>query len=212
MQVDISKEVAKILLEKFAVKVSVNNLFTWTSGIKSPIYCDNRLLISYPEEREKIIEGFKLKIKENDLKFDVIGGTSTAGIPWASFLAQSLNLPMIYIRSKPKSHGAGNQIEGTMKKYSKVLIVEDLLSTGGSAVSSIKACQKEFDAEVIAVLGIFSYGFSVLENSFKNINIPFFTLSNYKSILEELNISLEEKIILKDFSKNPKIWAKNNNL
>lgn len=212
MQQKISQEIAKILLEKNAVKISLSSPFEWTSGIKSPIYCDNRLLISYPKARERVIEGFKSKIKEYNLEFDTIAGTSTAGIPWAAFLAQSLNLPMLYIRSKPKSHGAGNQIEGTMKKRSRVLIVEDLLSTGGSAVSSVKACQREFDADVVAVLGIFSYGFDILDKSFADIKIPFFTLSNYKSVLDELNISLEEKNVLKNFTNNPKEWSALHNI
>ena len=130
----LAKEIAQILLEKQAVKISTDPPFTWTSGMKSPIYCDNRLLISYPEERKKILEGFKNLIAENNLEFDVIGGTATAAIPWAAFLAFDLDKPMVYIRPKPKGHGAGRRVEGTMEKGSRVLIVEDLISTGGSSI------------------------------------------------------------------------------
>ncbi len=127
------KEIAKILLEKNAVKISTDPPFVWTSGLKSPIYCDNRLLVSYIDSRKKIITGFKKLIEDQNLEFDVIAGTATAAITWAAFLAAELDKPMVYVRPKPKGHGTGKQVEGTMSDGSRVLIVEDLFSTGGSS-------------------------------------------------------------------------------
>ena len=203
------KLIAKILLEKQAVKISANPPFTWTSGMKSPIYCDNRLLISYPDARKKILEGYENLITENNLTFDVIGGTATAAIPWAAFLAQKLDKPMVYIRPKPKGHGAGKQVEGTMEKKSRVLIIEDLFSTGGSAVRSAEACQREFDAEIAGALAIFSYGFSKTEENFDNAQIPFFSMSDFETLVEELDISDDEKKMITSFSKNPPEWWNN---
>jgi orotate phosphoribosyltransferase len=203
------KEIAKILLEKNAVKISTAPPFVWTSGLKSPIYCDNRLLISHLNARAKIIEGFKKLIKDNKLEFDVISGTATGAIAWAAFLAAELNKPMVYVRSKPKTHGAGKQVEGTMKKGSRVLIVEDLFSTEGSSIKSAQTCEREFGAKIVAAVAIFTYGFESTKENFHDAKIPFFTLSNFHSLVDILKISALEKSEILKFAKNPNTWQSN---
>jgi len=203
------KEIARILLEKKAVKISTDPPFVWTSGLKSPIYCDNRLLISDLDARKKVIAGFKKLIKDNNLEFDVISGTATAAIAWAAFLAVELDKPMVYVRPKPKDYGAGKQVEGTMEKGSRVLIVEDLFSTGGSSIKSAQACEREFDAKIVAAIAIFSYGFKLTEENFAEANIPAYTLSNFKVLVDVLEISDAEKAEILKFSDNPKVWKGN---
>jgi len=199
-------EFARLLLEKNAVKISTNPPFEWTSGIKSPIYCDNRLLISFPDARKKIISGFLKLIAENNLKFDTIAGTATAAIPWAAFLAVELDCPMVYVRPKPKSHGAGKQVEGTMPRNSRVLIVEDLFSTGGSSIRSATACKREFDAEIVATIAIFSYEFASATENFNSAGIKNFTLSGFSALVDELEISDDEKRTILEFSSDPEGW------
>lgn len=204
------QEIASILLNIKAVTLSTNPPYTWTSGIKAPIYCDNRLLISYPEERAKIIAGFEKLIEENNLEFDVIGGTATAAIPWASFLAMKLNKPLVYIRPKPKDYGAGKQVEGTMPKGARVLIVEDLISTGGSSIRSGEACEREFDAKVVAVIAIFNYEMEKSKQEFSTKNIPLFTLSNFSTLIqvatEQNYLKPEDKENVLQWSKDPEHW------
>src|SRR5699024_3675138 len=141
-------ELARDLLAIKAVQIKTDHYFTWTSGIQSPIYCDNRLTMSHPSVRKKITEAFIQKIEKMREKPDVIAGCATAGIPHAAWLADRLNLPMIYVRSKPKGHGKGNQIEGEIQKGQKVLVIEDLISTGGSSIDAGKILQ-QMDTEVI---------------------------------------------------------------
>ena len=148
-------ELTRELLEIKAVQINANDYFTWTSGIKSPIYCDNRLTMSYPAVRKKIVTAFAEKIAAMEEKPDIIAGCATAGIPHAAWLAEKLDLPMVYVRSKPKGHGKGNQIEGKISRGQKVLVIEDLISTGGSSIESAKALQAE-GADVLAVFAIFT--------------------------------------------------------
>lgn len=205
-------EIAEILLNKKAVQISTNPPFTWTSGLRSPLYCDNRLLISFPEEREKIINAFIEIITENKIEFDVIGGTATAAIPWASFLAMKLRKPLVYIRPKPKEYGAGKQVEGTMERGSRVLIVEDLISTGGSSLRSAEACYKEYNATCVGVLAIFSYELEKAKQEFTSKKIPLFTLSNIASLLlvaeEKKYITPEQKNDIVQWKQNPETWLK----
>jgi len=175
----------KDLLEIKAVQINPKDYYTWTSGIKSPIYCDNRLTMSYPSVRKKIAEAFAKKIMDLSIKPDVIAGCATAGIPHAAWLADELQLPMIYVRSKPKGHGKGNQIEGKLEGHERVLLIEDLISTGGSSIQAAQAVQRA-GAEVISVFAIFSYGLEKAEQNFAKINLPYQTLTNFDELIELL--------------------------
>ncbi|MBT4936864.1 orotate phosphoribosyltransferase [Candidatus Peregrinibacteria bacterium] len=196
--------VAKILLEKQAVQINPSDPFTWTSGIKSPIYCDNRLLISYPDAVSTVVLAFKEMVE--DMDFDVVAGTATAGIPWAAFLAYELDKPMVYIRKKPKEHGTKSQIEGVMKKGQKVLLVEDLVSTGKSSLAAVDAIRKEGGITNM-VAAIFSYGFPIASDAFKNNNCRLETITNFPILLEHLeSITDDQKADVLEFSKDPQNW------
>jgi len=196
--------VASILLEKEAVKIQPTNPFTWTSGIKSPIYCDNRLLISYPDAFNTIVLAFKEMIVKK--KFDVVAGTATAGIPWAAFLAYELDLPMIYIRKEAKAHGTKSQIEGVMEKGAKVLIVEDLVSTGKSSIAAVQAVRKE-GGVVSDVVSIFQYGFPEAKSAFIKADCKLTSITDFPALLEEMeDVSADEKKHVLAFSKDPKKW------
>lgn len=207
-----AESIAKILLDAKAVKVSVNPPFTWNTGLLAPIYCDNRLLISYPKERSLVIEGFKQLIEKNNLEFDVLAGTATAGIPWASFLAQELDKPMVYVRAQPKDYGKAKQVEGFMQKSSRVLIVEDLISTGRSSLTSAKACQREYGASVVVVIAIFDYQMELAKQSFADANINLLALSNFSVLVkvaaERNYLTEEEKNNALSWGSNPEAWHK----
>ncbi|MDQ0112901.1 orotate phosphoribosyltransferase [Paenibacillus harenae] len=180
---ELPQTIAKSLLAIEAVALRPNDPFTWTSGIKSPIYCDNRLTMSYPEIRDLIAEGFATIIRELYPDAEVIAGTSTAGIPHAAWVAQKLNLPMAYIRDKAKGHGKQNQIEGRIVPGQKVVVIEDLISTGGSSLKAALAV-REAGAEVQSVLAIFTYQFESAVQAFQAENVPLKTLSNYSALIE----------------------------
>ncbi|MDQ0059433.1 orotate phosphoribosyltransferase [Paenibacillus harenae] len=180
---ELPQTIAKSLLAIEAVALRPNDPFTWTSGIKSPIYCDNRLTMSYPEIRDLIAEGFATIIRELYPDAEVIAGTSTAGIPHAAWVAQKLNLPMAYIRDKAKGHGKQNQIEGRIVPGQKVIVIEDLISTGGSSLKAALAV-REAGAEVQSVLAIFTYQFESAVQAFQAENVPLKTLSNYSALIE----------------------------
>lgn|SRR5690625_1554238 len=183
-------EIARDLLKIKAVQIKTDSYFTWTSGIKSPIYCDNRLTMSYPEIRKKIIQAFKEKIKESKTKPDVIAGCATAGIPHAAWLAEALNLPMVYVRSSPKGHGKENQIEGKIKPGDNVIVIEDLISTGGSAIDAANVL-KESGANVLSVLAIFTYGLNKAKANFTNANIAFETITSFDYLIDALLVDGE---------------------
>ena len=183
------KEVAKILLKQKAVLLRPEKPFTWASGIKSPIYTDNRKLISTVAEREKIVDELISLIKIE--KFDVIAGTATAGIPWAAFVAQKLKKPMIYVRSKPKEHGTGSSIEGGLKRGQRVVVVEDLISTGGSSLAVIDEVRKAGGIVTLCV-GIFSYGFKSATMGFDKAKVRLVTLTDFTGLIQE---ALKEKYI-----------------
>jgi orotate phosphoribosyltransferase len=198
--------IAQLLLEKQAVKIQPNEPFTWTSGIKSPIYCDNRLLISYPDAINTVTLAFKELL--NSSSFDVIAGTATAGIPWAAFLAYELDKPMIYVRSKPKEHGTKSQIEGVVPVGKKVLIVEDLVSTGKSSIAAVKAVRDE-GGKVDQVVSIFQYGFPVAGKAFAEANCKLDSLTNFPVLLEELeDLNETDKAEILSFSQDPQNWRK----
>jgi orotate phosphoribosyltransferase len=201
-------EIENILLDCKAVLLRPRDPLTYTSGLKGPIYCDNRLLISYPEQREKIVETFLNVISQLD--FDVIGGTATAGIPWAAFLAQKLRKPMIYIRGKAKGHGKGNQIEGTFTSGQRVLIVEDLITTAGSVVNAIETVRLK-GGIVEDVVALFTHelasGLECIDNAKCNLHVlgRFSTLITLA--LEKGIISEDEKKIMEEWNKDPKGWT-----
>ncbi|AMV61956.1 Orotate phosphoribosyltransferase [Pediococcus damnosus] len=196
----IAQEVAQSLLKIKAVSFRPNDPFTWASGMKSPIYCDNRLTISYPEVRKLICDGLVQLIQKNYPDAEVIAGTATAGIPHAAWVAEKLNLPLIYVRSKPKDHGQGKQVEGVLKPNQKVVVIDDLISTGQSVLGAVKAVQKA-DAEVVGVAGIFSYQLASATQNFAEAKINFETVTNYSILIEEAKkqnyVTDEELVVLK---------------
>ncbi len=211
---DIGKEIAKRLLQINAITVrsasQLDKLFTWASGIKSPIYCDNRLTMSYPEIREMIAEGFVDMIRKYYSQVEVIVGTATAGIPHAAWTAQKMNLPMAYVRSSAKDHGKKNQIEGIVRKAQKAVVIEDLISTGGSSIKTVKAL-REVGVEVLGVAGIFTYGFRKADEVFDNEGVSCHTLTNYDTLLSVAvdmgYLKEEEKSVLRKWSQDPYMFT-----
>lgn len=202
----LTREIAEALLRIEAVSLRPHQPFTWASGIRSPIYCDNRLTMSYPDIRNKIADGFVDLIKANYPDAEVIAGTATAGIPHAAWVAQKLNLPMIYIRDKVKGHGKENLIEGSLKKGQKVIVIEDLISTGGSSLKAAMAVGNA-GGEVSAVLAIFTYQLDKAQAAFEGENIPLHTLTNYSSLLDVAvslgKIQQEDIALLQSWRENP---------
>lgn len=172
-----AETVAQILLKEKAVFLRPEEPFTWTSGIKSPVYCDNRLLISTVESREVIIKAFADKARS--IGVDVIAGTATAGIPWAAWIAQELRLPLVYVRSSSKDHGRQNAIEGAVKPGQKTVLIEDLISTGKSSIAAAKKLE-EAQVEVKSILSIFTYDFKQAREIFESNNLNFSSLSNFE--------------------------------
>ncbi|GAB3793680.1 orotate phosphoribosyltransferase [Virgibacillus kimchii] len=181
----VKHDVARDLLKIKAVQINPDHYFTWTSGIKSPIYCDNRLTMSYPSIRKKITKAFVELVEELREKPEVIAGCATAGIPHAAWLADELNLPMVYVRSKPKAHGKGNQIEGEINEGKKVLVIEDLISTGGSSIDTAVALRRA-GMEVIGVFAIFTYGIEKSKNAFAAENLDLETITNFEQLIDAL--------------------------
>lgn len=201
-----AREIATSLLEIEAVFLRPNDPFTWASGIHSPIYCDNRLTLSYPAVRTKIENGLAEVIKENYPDCEVVVGTSTAGIPHAALVANILNLPMAYVRGSAKDHGRNNQIEGRVQPGQKVVVIEDLISTAGSVISVVEVL-REVGAEVLGIASIFTYGMTKGLDRLKEANVQNISLSNYNALIEaaiEKNY-IEPKDIekLEKFQKNP---------
>ncbi len=208
----IAQEVAEKLLQINAVKLSPQNPFIWASGIKSPIYCDNRITLYYPSVRDRIIDAFVEKSTQFGA-FDLVAGVATAGIPHGALIADRLKKPFIYIREKAKSHGRQNQIEGMPHGDTeglKVLVIEDLISTGGSSLKAVEAV-REAGMEVVGVLAIFTYGFEKAVSMFREANCRFDTLSNYDILIaqaiENQYINPEEMETLKAWRLSPETWG-----
>ena len=180
----LERKLAKELLAIQAVALRPNDYFTWTSGIKSPIYCDNRITMSYPSIRREITAGMVEVIKEKYPVVEVIAGTATAGIPHAAWVSELLDLPMIYVRDSAKKHGKTNQIEGRVLEGQKVVIIEDLISTGLSSLKVAKAL-REAGAEVLGVVAIFSYELTKAHEAFSQASVEYVTLTNYPVLVEE---------------------------
>ena len=184
----LERKLAKELLAIQAVALRPNDYFTWTSGIKSPIYCDNRITMSYPSIRREIAAGMVEVIKEKYPAVEVVAGTATAGIPHAAWVSELLDLPMIYVRDSAKKHGKTNQIEGRVLEGQKVVIIEDLISTGLSSLKVAKAL-REAGAEVLGVVAIFSYELKKAHEAFTQAEVEYVTLTNYPVLVEEAVVS-----------------------
>lgn len=207
---DISRRVASALLEIRAIKLSPQDPFTWSSGWKSPIYCDNRLSLSYPEIRTLVKKGLSDGIQNRYPEVEAIAGVATAGIPQGALVADVLDLPFIYVRSKPKGHGMENMIEGKAETGQKVVVIEDLISTGGSSLKAIDALRAT-GIDVLGLGAIFTYGFQTASDNFKEAKVDYFTLSNYEVMLEEAidskYISADQAEALKEWNKDPAAWS-----
>jgi len=205
------EKVAELLLKAGAILLRPQKPFKFASGILSPIYCDNRLLLSKPKERKILTDYYVEKIRHEDIEADVIGGIATASIPWAALVAEHLNKPMIYIRKEAKDHGKENLIEGGLEKGQSVLIVEDLVSTGGTSLASVASARKE-GAVVNECLAIFTYEMELAKNAFNEAKCRLLTLSNFSTLVkvaaEKGYIKPEEISMLKEWSKNPAEWGK----
>ncbi len=204
-----SNQIAKDLLDIEAIFLRPNEPFTWASGIKSPIYCDNRITMSYPHVRRAIAKGLAAVIKTTYPEAEVIAGTATAGIPHAAWVAELLDLPMVYIRSKAKEHGKGNQIEGRIQPNQKMVVIEDLLSTGGSVLEACEAAKRE-GADVLGVAAIFTYELPQVQENFDQAGLSYVTLTNYTALIESAletgAIQESDVALLQEWRKDPAAW------
>lgn len=205
-----SHKIASYLLSTKAVKLSPEQPFKWSSGWNSPIYCDNRVTLSYPEARTFIKKSLAKAIKKHFPDAELIAGVATAGIPQGALVAEALGLPFAYVRPKPKEHGMGNQIEGRIEKGQKVVVIEDLISTGGSSLKAVDAL-REAGIEVVGMVAIFTYGFKIADTNFAEKSIPLVTLSNYNALIDEAikqnYISAESLESLKKWRRKPETWG-----
>jgi orotate phosphoribosyltransferase len=200
---DIAKEIAHQLLGVNAVKLSPQNPFTWASGIQSPIYCDNRKILSYPKARKIVVQAFVERAKTMG-PFHLVAGVATAGIPWGALLADALDLPFVYVRDKAKGHGLGNRIEGELRGNERILVIEDLISTGGSSLEAVSALEN-YGCTVVGVLAIFTYGFEVAAARFAEAECTLRTLSDYDTLVSEAikigYVQEADLTVLSDFRK-----------
>jgi orotate phosphoribosyltransferase len=205
----LERHIAEKLLQIKAIKLQPANPFTWASGWKSPVYCDNRKTLSYPTIRTFIKLELARVIIEKFPSVTAIAGVATGAIAQGALVADLLGLPFAYIRSAPKDHGLENLIEGELKPDSRVVIVEDLVSTGGSSLKAVKAV-RDFGCEVVGMVAIFTHGFPVVEENFKAAKVPLITLSNYNAVIEEAlrtdYITKEDIEILQEWRKDPANW------
>ena len=206
---NLEKQIAEHLLQIKAIKLQPSNPFTWASGWKSPIYCDNRKTLSFPNTRNLIKEHFSRIISEKYKDCDLIAGVATGAIAQGALVADNLNLPFVYVRSSSKKHGLENLVEGHIVEGQKVVVVEDLVSTGASSLKAVEALRKA-GCEVLGMLAIFSYGFNIAEENFKNSNCELTILSSYNTLINKaLEIDyISEKDIetLNEWRKNPEKW------
>ena len=209
--IDIAKQVAKSLLQINAIILQPNNPFKWAAGWNSPIYCDNRKTLSYPEIRNYIRQGLAAIVKNHYKGANVIAGVATAGIPHGALVAEELGLPFIYVRSKAKEHGKQNQIEGHFEKGQSVVLVEDLISSGKSSLDAATTL-KEAGMQVKGMVSIFTYGFDAATENFNNANCEYVPLCDYNTLLPEAiksqYIEQADLSILKECRKNPAMWKK----
>ena len=206
----INDKISEILLNVNAVMLRTKPPFRWASGILSPIYTDNRILMSYPKERNFIVDSFVKLVKQNKIKFDGFAGTATAGIPWAAWLAQKLKKPMVYARIEAKDHGKENLVEGKIEQNKAYIVVEDLISTGSSSINTINAV-KEKGGIVEYCIAIFTYELEKSKNNFESANVKLLTLTNFtsfvKTALQKKYISKEQLNHIMDWKKHPEGWV-----
>ncbi len=209
-QENTSRNIASRLLDIEAIKLSPRKPFTWSSGWKSPIYCDNRLALSYPETRKYIKEQMAVLIRERFPDAEAIAGVATAGIPHGALVADVLDLPFVYVRSKPKEHGLENLIEGKITKRQKVVVLEDLVSTGGSSLKAADALKKA-GFKVLGMVAIFTYGFDLARENFEKAGLPLYTLSNYADMLKYAEdrkiVNEKDLLLLKSWRVDPADWG-----
>ena len=207
---DIKKQFAQKLMDIKAIKLQPNEPFTWASGWKSPIYTDNRKTLGHPSLRSFVKLELCHVIQENFPEADAVAGVATGAIAQGALVAEELSLPYCYVRPKPKDHGMGNQIEAEIKKGSKVIVVEDLISTGGSSLKAVAAL-REYGVEVIGMVASFTYGFPVAEEAFREAGVKLITLSDYNAVVEQAAetgyIKEEEKAVLAEWRKDPSVWG-----
>lgn len=207
---DTAEKTAELLLQINAIKLNPENPFTWASGWKSPIYCDNRLILSFPTIRNYVRDEFAKNIEKQFGKPDVIAGVATGAIGIGILVAESLGLPFVYVRPEAKKHGRQNQVEGFLQKGQNVVVVEDLISTGNSSLMAVEALRNE-GANIKGMAAIFTYGFNVAEENFKNANIDLFTLSNYENLLDlavqKQYITEDQQSTLQEWNGSPSTWG-----
>lgn len=203
--------VAEFLLQIKAIKLQPSNPFTWASGWKSPIYCDNRITLSYPPIRTFVRQQLTHLINEEFGAVDLVAGVATGGIPQGVLVAQDLGLPFVYVRPEPKKHGRQNLIEGDLNSGQRVVVIEDLISTGKSSLQAVKAL-RDAECDVAGMVAVFSYGFAIAEENLRNGNCKYFTLSNYEALLKKAvqngYIHEDEVEILQNWRKSPDTWGK----
>lgn len=206
---DTAKKTAELLLQINAIKLEPENPFTWASGWKSPIYCDNRIILSYPTIRNYVREEMSKQVENLYGKPDVIAGVATGAIGIGMLVAEYLGLPFIYVRPEAKSHGRQNQIEGRLEANQSVVVIEDLISTGKSSLNAVEALEAH-DANIKGMLAIFTYGFELATENFETKNVELHTLSNYEYLaeraLESGHIKEDQLNTLMDWRKNPSVW------
>ncbi len=205
------RSIAKLLLEVNAVTLKPDDPFRYTSGILSPIYTDNRVIISHPAARKTVSKALEALARGTYPKIDVVAGTSTAGIPWAAWIAASLNVPMVYVRAKAKRHGQKSQIEGVLTPGSKTLVVEDLITTGGSALGTVQAIRKA-GGEPLGVVAIFTYQMRKAVDAFREAGVSLSTLTNFPTLTETAEqlgqLTSESKERVLEWAADPAGWAK----
>jgi orotate phosphoribosyltransferase len=210
----IEQNIAKSLLDIEAVKLSPDKPFTWASGWKSPIYCDNRKILSYPSIRTAICNDIKSVIEKRYSDVEIIAGIATGAIAWGAIVAQMMDKPFIYVRASAKDHGLGNKIEGPLPQGAKVVVIEDLISTGMSSMAAVDTLQKS-GALVRGTVAIFSYNFDKSRRAFENANVELYTLSNYDALLDEAvrskYISESDLELLREWRFSPENWGQSNN-
>ena len=205
-----AETVAKDLLEINAVTLRPDQPYTWASGLHSPIYTDNRLTISYPAVRQAIYRGMTALIKEHFPTATVIAGTATAGIPHAAWVAEEMQLPLVYVRSKPKDHGRGKQIEGVLQPGQEVVVIDDLISTGGSVLNAVAAVNKA-GAKVVGVVAVFTYQLPAADRNFAAQGLKYYAVTNYPTLVNVAQkqglISADHLASLKDWRQDPAEWS-----